>query len=102
MVKESCPGPSRRDCIRLGAAALFGLPITAEGILRAADAKSATGKGDVSLIFVFLHGGMSTIDTFDMKPDAPAEFRGEFRSIAAKTSGLRVCEHLPRVARETR
>jgi hypothetical protein len=54
----------------------------------------------VSLIFLFLHGGLSTIDTLDMKPDAPAEFRGEFRPIDTNVPGTRVCEHLPRLARQ--
>lgn len=91
-------GPSRRDGLRLGAASLFGLPFTMAGLLRAAERKPAK---DVSLIFVFLHGGLSTIDTLDLKPDAPAEFRGDFRPIATRLPGLQVCEHLPRLARET-
>ena len=45
---------------------------------------------DVSLIFLFLHGGLSTIDTWDLKPDAPAEFRGEFRPIAHQRPGIQV------------
>jgi hypothetical protein len=52
----------------------------------------------VSLIFVFLHGGQSHLDTFDLKPDAPAEFRGEFHPIKTKVPGLSICEHLPKVA----
>jgi hypothetical protein len=55
---------------------------------------------DVSLIFLFLHGGLSTIDTFDMKPDAPPEFRGEFKPIATNLPGLQICEHLPRMAQQ--
>ena len=53
---------------------------------------------DVSLIFVFLHGGMSTIDSWDLKPDAPAEFRGEFTPIATKVPGIAIGEHMPRLA----
>ncbi|MBL8865183.1 MAG: DUF1501 domain-containing protein [Planctomycetia bacterium] len=89
-----CDGLSRRDSVRLGTAALFGLPFTARNLL-AADAKK-----DVSLIYVFLHGGLSTIDTFDLKPDAPVEFRGDFAPIPTKIPGLQVCEHLPKVAKE--
>ena len=51
-----------------------------------------------SVIFIFLTGGISHIDTFDMKPDAPDGIRGEFQSIATRTTGVRVCEHLPRLA----
>ena len=94
-----CDGITRRDGLRLGAAAVFGLPFTTANLLRAAEDK--TPKKDVSLIFVFLHGGLSTIDTFDMKPDAAAEFRGEFKPIATKLPGLQVCEHLPQLAQET-
>ena len=53
---------------------------------------------DVSLVFLFLHGGLSTIDTFDLKPDAPREFRGEFRPIDTIVPGIQVCEHLPKLA----
>ncbi len=90
-----CDGLTRRDCVRLGTATLFGLPFATHNLL-AASAK----KKDLSLIYVFLHGGMSTIDSLDMKPDAPAEFRGEFQPIATKILGLQVCEHLPKVAKE--
>ena len=94
-----CDGLTRRDSLRLGTAAVFGLPFTTAGLLRAADTMKP--KKDVSLIFVFLHGGLSTIDTFDMKPDAAVEFRGEFKPVPTKLPGLQVCEHLPKMARET-
>ena len=51
-----------------------------------------------SVILVFLTGAPSHLDTFDMKPDAPPEVRGEFQSVATKVPGLRICEHLPRLA----
>jgi hypothetical protein len=54
-----------------------------------------------SVILVFLTGAASHLDTFDMKPDAPAEIRGEFRPVATKVHGLHVCEHLPRLAART-
>src|SRR5690348_5529661 len=50
------------------------------------------------VIYIFLSGGLSQIDSFDPKPDAPADIRGEFRPIATRTPGLRICEHLPRLA----
>jgi hypothetical protein len=62
--------------------------------------ETSPGAKDVSLIFVFLHGGLSTIDSWDMKPEAPAEFRGEFRPIPTNVPGTDVCEHLPRLARQ--
>src|SRR5947209_9207193 len=53
-----------------------------------------------SVILFWLSGGASHIDTWDLKPDAPAEYRGEFKPIATSAPGVRLCEHLPRVARQ--
>jgi uncharacterized protein (DUF1501 family) len=97
-----CDGIARRDFLRLGTAGAFGLGLTLPEILarqaRAAD--SGRAPRDVSLIFLFLHGGLSTIDTFDLKPDAPAEFRGEFKPIATKVAGIQIGEHLPKLAQQ--
>src|SRR5256885_11243104 len=72
--RRYCDGVERRDFLRLGAAGLFGagfgLPALLEGQARAAE-KGTPGR-DVSLIFLFLHGGLSTTDTWDLKPPAPA------------------------------
>ncbi len=57
-----------------------------------------TGKAK-SCILIFLFGGPSQLDTWDLKPDAPVEYRGEFKPIATTVPGIRVCEHLPRTAR---
>lgn len=102
MKRSNCDGVTRRDAIRLGAASVFGAGITLPGLLaaRAHAGPDRAPPRDVSLIFVFLHGGLSTIDTFDMKPDAPAEYRGEFKGIDTNVPGTRICEHLPRVARQ--
>jgi uncharacterized protein (DUF1501 family) len=93
-----CDGVTRRDVLRLGAASVFGLGLTLPELL-SRRARAASPR-DVSLIYLFLHGGLSTIDTWDPKPDAPVEFRGEFKPIATKVSGIRIGEHLPRVARQ--
>jgi hypothetical protein len=66
---------------------------------------AATGTGRVrakSVVFIFLSGGLSHIDTFDPKPDAPDSVRGPFRPIATRTPGLRVGEHLPLLAQRSR
>lgn len=95
---------SRRDCLHLGGLGLFGLslPSLLGGTARAAG-KGRRPRGFAkakSCILIFLKGGPSQIDTFDMKPDAPASIRGEFRPVATTVPGLRVCEHLPHLARQ--
>ena len=54
-----------------------------------------------SVIYIFLTGGPSQHDTFDMKPDGPSEYKGEFNPIATRTPGLQICEHLPRLAQRS-
>jgi hypothetical protein len=82
---------SRRDFLRIGTVAVAGSggpPATAASSKRAAQA----------VILIFLDGGTSHIDLFDMKPDAAAEVRGPFRPIRTTVPGVPVCEHLPRLA----
>lgn len=95
-MRRFCDGLNRRDGLRAGMAGLFGSSIGLPGLLRAAD--QSRSKRDVSLIFVFLHGGQSQLDTFDLKPDAPAEFRGEFKPVSTRVPGLQICERLPKMA----
>jgi Protein of unknown function (DUF1501) len=99
--KRFCNGVTRRDFIHVGAAGIFGMGLTLPQLLQAQERAAARGQTtrDVSLIFLFLHGGLSTIDTWDMKPNAPVEFRGEFGPIQTNVNGIQVCEHLPRSAR---
>lgn len=89
----NCDGVSRRAFLRVGSVALFGL--TLPRLLGSRAAMAANARADVNCILLWTDGGMSNIDTFDMKPDAPVEYRGEFRPIASNVSGLDVCEHLP-------
>jgi uncharacterized protein (DUF1501 family) len=94
-----CDGIARRDFLRLGTAGIFGLGLTLPQILAQQARAAESGRPrDVSLIFLFLHGGLSTIDTFDLKPDAPAEFRGEFKPMATNVPGIQIGEHLPKLA----
>ena len=69
------------------------------GYLRMAEAGAIGPAKAQSAIVVWLGGGPSHFETFDPKPDAPAEIRGEFQPIETSVSGLRVCEHLPQLAR---
>jgi uncharacterized protein (DUF1501 family) len=99
-----CDGIHRRDLLRVGSAGLFGLGLSLPQLLErqalAGESPSKRLKNNVSLVIVFLKGGLSTIDTWDMKPQAPAEFRGEFDPIDTNVPGIQLCEHLPRVARQ--
>ncbi|MBI2805558.1 MAG: DUF1501 domain-containing protein [Planctomycetes bacterium] len=100
--KRFCDGFSRRDFLHLGAAGLFGAGLNVPSILHAQERARTRGQStrDISVIYLFLKGGLSTIDTFDLKPNAPTEFRGEFNPIATNVTGIRVCEHVPRIARQ--
>jgi hypothetical protein len=94
-----CPGQvlrSRRDILQVGAATLLGLNLPR---LLAAEAEHPTARAD-ACILVFLNGGPSHLDMWDMKPDAPAEIRGEFKPIATSLPGVQLSEHLPRLARQ--
>lgn len=91
---RQCDGISRRSYLQIGSLALGGLALPE--ILRGEVASGKrTAKG---VIMVLLPGGPTHLDTFDLKPDAPAEIRGEFRPIASNVPGLEVCELLPRLA----
>src|SRR6476620_7749095 len=90
-------GVTRRRILSAGGAGLLGLSLPQ--LLAAEQVTSQLRSGRAkSVIFVFLYGGPSQLETFDMKPDAPSTIRGPFRPIASRTPGLRICEHLPRLA----
>src|SRR5436189_2365368 len=88
-----CDGVSRRDFLRLGALGGLSLP----ALLRAGAATHKTRAR--SVILVYLGGGLSHHDSFDPKPDAPEEVRGNYKTIATSVSGLRVTEMVPRMAK---
>jgi len=90
-------GLTRRAWLQVGYAGFLGLGLASLPGGRAVAAAKRSGKAK-SVILVFLTGAPSHIDTFDPKPDAPNEIRGEFGTIATKVPGLRVGEHLPRLA----
>jgi hypothetical protein len=89
----------RRDFLKVGACGFAGLSL-ASYLRYAAAHHGHKHKKAESAIVVFLGGGPTQLDTFDMKPDAPAEYRGEFKPIDTNVPGLRICEHLPLLARQ--
>ena len=89
-------GLVRREMLRVGSAGLLGLGLPQ--LLQAEAGRKAKPKAK-NLILMFLEGGPAHQDTWDMKPDAPAEIRGEFRPIATTLPGQVFCEHLPMLAR---
>ncbi len=101
-----CDGVSRRDFLRVGAVGTMGLGLPqllqAEAI--AAQTARSTGKGSArekSCILLFLMGGQSQLDMWDMKPDAPEMIRGEFKPISTRVPGIQICEHMPLLAQRT-
>jgi hypothetical protein len=97
--RKTCDGITRRHALRIGASGLIGglsLPSLLEWQARAATAKLAAAQ---ACIFIFLEGGPSHIDMWDMKPDAPAEIRGPFKPIRTSVPGTLICEHLPLCAK---
>ena len=91
---------NRRVLLQAGAASLFGLNVGTPFLLgrETRFGFSSVVPDELSLILVWLKGGLSTIDTLDMKPHAPAEIRGEFDPISTVVPGIQICEHLPRLA----
>jgi hypothetical protein len=101
--RRFCDGLSRRNFLRLGA---FGTGLTLADLLRARSVQAAPGTPAVTptgkakaAIMVYLPGGPSHIDMYDLKPEAPAEFRGEFKPIPTNVPGVQICEHFPMQAR---
>jgi hypothetical protein len=97
---SSCDGVSRRSFLKAGALGLTGL--TMADVLRARAAQSATGQKtkDTSVILIWKGGGPSHLDMWDLKPEAPAEFRGEFQPIGTNVPGIDISEHLPLSAQQ--
>src|SRR6202162_4331417 len=91
-----CDGLTRRDFLHAGSLTALGLGLPAMQALASAGAVSRDR--DVSCILLFLVGGPSQLDTWDMKPNAPEEIRGPFKPIATRVPGLEVSEVFPKLA----
>jgi hypothetical protein len=94
--RRVCSGLTRRELLQIGGAGLLGVNLP--GVLQAEAARVVQKARARSVLFLFLFGGPSQLETFDMKPAAPSGIRGPFKPIASRTPGLLVCEHLPRLA----
>src|SRR5438128_4773379 len=93
-----CDGMTRRGFLRLGALALSGL--TLGDVLRLRAESPSPGKPrQKSVIMIHLSGGPSHLDMYDMKPQAPSEYRGEFHPIKTNVPGMQICELMPRQAK---
>ena len=93
---KTCDGVSRREVLRAGALSVCGALLGAPAVALGGAKPLARAK---SVVLFNLFGGPSHIDMFDLKPDAPAEVRGEFRPIATSLPGLQICEHMPQIAK---
>jgi hypothetical protein len=96
-IHKTCDGMKRRDFLKVGV--LGGAGLTLANYLRLAEAGEVSGNAKAkAAIFVNLPGGPSHMDTFDLKPNAPAEYRGTFNPIKTNVDGVEFSEHLPKLA----
>jgi len=97
-----CEGFHRRDVLKIGAAGLLGLSLPQllrlEAQARAERSESTHARKANSVIMVWLGGGPATIDMWDLKPQASEGVRGEFKEISTRADGVRISEHLPKMA----
>ena len=93
-----CDGIARRDFLKVGALAGAGFSLADYMAMAHAGQVSQSSKGKAA-IFVRLAGGPSHMDTFDLKPNAPDTHRGEFKEIKTNVPGVRISEHLPKLAK---
>lgn len=89
---KTCDGLTRRDFLRIGAVSAGAMSLSL------ADLHAARAGKDVNCILLFLVGGSSQLDTWDLKPEAPDTIRGPFRPICTNVAGIRISEHFPRMA----
>src|SRR5882672_11388556 len=96
-----CDGITRREWLRIGGLGALGL--TLPNLLRAEETERTRRKESgraKACILIYLAGGPSQLDMWDMKPDLPVEYRGEFKAVRTTVPGILMCEHLPHVARQ--
>ena len=91
---------TRREVLRAGGLSLLGLSASQLELLRANSNANDPKHRYNSCVFLFLFGGPSQIDLWDMKPAAPVEIRGDFKPVSTRVPGIQICEHLPRLAEQ--
>src|SRR5712692_2345241 len=91
-----CDGISRRGFLKIGA---LGTGLTLADMLRLRAAGDTTKSKNKAAIMIYLPGGPSHMDMYDLKPDAPKEFRGEFNPTDTNVPGVQICEHFPMQAK---
>ncbi len=98
---RNCEGVNRRNCLKFGLGAFFGAGLVdmlrLQGVASAGPSSRAAASAK-SCILIWLDGGPSHFETFDPKPDAPSEIRGELSPIATRTPGVQFCQTLPKLA----
>lgn len=95
----SCDGIARRSFLKAGALAFGGLSMSSLFRAQAAAAAEGAAAKDLSVILIWQGGGPSHLDMWDLKPQAPSEFRGTFNPIKSNLDGYQVCEHMPNIAK---
>src|SRR5438128_2247453 len=99
--RRCCDGLTRRETLKAGALSLLGGAFNLPSLLALEKARGShvpPGKAK-SVILLYLLGGAATQDMYDLKPQAPADIRGEFKPIATSAPGIQLCEHLPGMAK---
>ncbi len=91
-----CDGFSRREFLKIGGLALGGLALSD---ILALEARAGVRSSHKAIIMIYLPGGPSHQDMFDMKPDAPSDIRGEFKPMKTNVPGIEICEHMPKLAK---
>ncbi|MBI1247664.1 DUF1501 domain-containing protein [bacterium] len=96
---QTCDGVRRRDFLKVGV--MGGIGLNLASYLSMAQAGEVDGGGKAKAgIFINLNGGPTHLDTFDPKPEAPSEYRGEFKAIPTNVPGIQLSEHLPKLAQQ--
>ncbi|PQO47436.1 DUF1501 domain-containing protein [Blastopirellula marina] len=97
-IHRTCDGVRRRDVLKIGL--MGGVGLSLSGYLQLSHAGEVADKNAKAGIFIDLQGGPTHLDTFDLKPDAPKEFRGDFNPIDTNVPGIQISEHLPKLAKQ--